>query len=54
MKAIFDAVNVKAATEEEIARYTEMCIDDINRIHTTEEKKASVLSLVNRLQSRNK
>ena len=54
VKAIFDAVNVKAATEEEIARYTEMCIDDINRIHTTEEKKASVLSLVNRLQSRNK
>ena len=54
VKAIFDAVNVREVTEEEIARYTEKCIDDINRIHTTEEKKAFVLSLVNRLQSRNK
>ncbi len=54
VKAIFDAVNVKEATEQEIARFTEKCIDDINRIQTDEQKKASVLSLVQRLQSRNK
>ena len=54
VKAIFDALNVKEATESEIARYTEKCIDDINRIHTDMEKKAFVLSLVNSLQSRNK
>ena len=54
VKNIFDAVNVKEATEEAIASYTEKCIDDINRIHTEEEKKAFVLSLVNTLQSRNK
>ncbi|MBP5496426.1 MAG: polyprenyl synthetase family protein [Bacteroidales bacterium] len=54
VKAIFDAVDVRKATEEEIARYTEKCMDDINRIHTTEEKKAFVLDMVQRLQSRNK
>ena len=54
VRAIFDAVHVKEATEEKIALYTEMCINDINRIHTKEEKKAFVLSLVHRLQSRDK
>ena len=54
VKSIFDTVHAKEATEEEIARYTEKCIDDINRIHTEEEKKAFVLSLVHRLQSRDK
>ncbi|MBQ3734712.1 MAG: polyprenyl synthetase family protein [Bacteroidales bacterium] len=54
VKNIFDAVNVKEATEEAIALYTAKCIDDINRIHTEEQKKAFVLSLVNSLQSRNK
>lgn len=54
VKNIFDAVNVKGATEEAIALYTAKCIDDINRIHTEEQKKAFVLSLVNSLQSRNK
>ena len=54
VKNIFDAVNVKEATEELIASYTEKCIDDINRIHTEEKKKAFVLSLVHSLQSRNK
>lgn len=54
VKSIFDAVNVKQATEEEIARYTERCMDDIRRIRTSEDKKAFVLDLVHRLQSRNK
>ena len=54
VKAIFDAVDVRKATVEAIASYTERCIDDINRIHTEEEKKAFVLSLVHSLQSRNK
>ena len=54
VKAIFDAVNVKKATEEEIAHYTEKCFDDIHRIHTSEDKKTVVLDMVQRLQSRNK
>ena len=54
VKAIFDAVDVRKATVEAIASYTERCIDDINCIHTEEEKKAFVLSLVHSLQSRNK
>lgn len=54
VKAIFDQVNVREATEAEIARYTEKCMEDINRIHTEEEKKSFVLSLVHNLQSRRK
>jgi geranylgeranyl diphosphate synthase type II len=54
VKSIFDDVKVKEATEAEIARYTEKCIEDIHRIHTAEEKKAFMLSLVHNLQSRKK
>lgn len=54
MKAIFDAVNVKEATEKAIAQYTDMCVADINRIHTEESKKASVIALVQKLQNRSK
>jgi len=54
VKAIFDAVNVQEATEAEIAHYTEKCIDDIRRIHTDDEKKANVLSLIQLLQTRKK
>ena len=54
VKAIFDAVNVKEATEKAIAQYTDMCVADINRIHTEDSKKASVIALVQKLQNRSK
>ena len=54
VKANFDAVNVKEATEKAIAQYTDMCVADINRIHTEESKKASVIALVQKLQNRSK
>lgn len=54
VKAIFDAVNVKEFTEKEINRYTNLCLEDIERIHAQEESKTVVISLVNQLQSRKK
>lgn len=54
VKAIFDAVNVKEATEKEIARYTQLCMDDIQRIHVDDSKKQQIITLVQNLQSRKK
>ena len=54
VKSIFDAVNVKEATEEEIARYTDLCLEDIRRINAQEDRKADLLSLIHQLQNRQK
>lgn len=54
VKAIFDAVNVKEATEQEIAHYTQLCDDDIRRIHADDSKKQSIIALIRNLQSRKK
>jgi geranylgeranyl diphosphate synthase type II len=54
VKAIFDAVNVREATEKEIGRYTQMCMEDIQKIHTEEAKKQQLITLVRNLQSRDK
>lgn len=54
VRAIFDAVNVREITEKEIARYTQLCLEDICRIHTDEDKKKEITALVQNLQSREK
>lgn len=54
VKAIFDAVDVKKATEEEISRYTALCDEDLLNINTPEERKTDLFSLVRKLQNRNK
>jgi len=54
VKAIFDAVNVREATELVIARYTQRCMEDIQRIHAEETKKQALITLVQKLQSRDK
>lgn len=54
VKAIFDAVNVKEATEQEIAHYTQLCDDDIQRIHADDSKKQDITALIRNLQSRKK
>ena len=54
VKAIFDAVNVKEATEQEIAHYTQLCDDDIQRIHADNSKKQDITALIRNLQSRKK
>ena len=54
VKAIFDAVNVKEATENEIGKYTQLCMEDINKIHTDDAKKQPIITLVQHLQSRKK
>lgn len=54
VRAIFDAVNVREVTEKEIARYTQLCLEDIRRIHTDEDKKKEITALVQNLQSREK
>lgn len=54
VKAIFDSVGVKEITEEAIAHYTDLCIEDIGHIHAQEENKTNLLSLVHQLQTRNK
>lgn len=54
VKAIFDAVNVKEATEKAISQYTDLCMADMKRIHAEESKKASIIALVQKLQNRSK
>lgn len=54
VKAIFDAVNVKEATEKEISRYTDLCLEDIRRINAREDGKSDLLSLIHQLQNRQK
>ena len=54
VKAIFDAVNVKEATEKAISNYTELCMEDIRRIHTEDSKKTRLIDLVQKLQNRSK
>lgn len=54
VKAIFDAVNVKETTEQEIAHYTQLCDEDIQRIHADDSKKQDIIALIRKLQSRKK
>ncbi|MBO7630557.1 MAG: polyprenyl synthetase family protein [Bacteroidales bacterium] len=54
VKAIFDAVNVKQATEEKISFYIDKCFDDIDHIHVDEIKKSPVKSLIQQLKNRSK
>ena len=54
VKAIFDAVNVKEATEKAIAHYTDLCLDNIDHIHADDNKKLKIRELVRKLQSRDK
>ena len=54
VRAIFDAVNDREVTEKEIAHYTQICLEDICRIHTDEDKKKEITALVQNLQSREK
>ena len=54
VKAIFDAVNVKQATEEKISFFIDKCFEDIERIHVDETKKSPVKSLIQQLKNRSK
>lgn len=54
VKAIYDSVGVKSVTESEIEKYTVLCYEDISRIRTDDDKKEFLLSLVKKLQNRNK
>lgn len=54
VKAIFDAANVKETTEQEIAHYTQLCDEDIQRIHADDSKKQDIIALIRKLQSRKK
>ena len=52
VKAIFDAVNVKQATEEKISLYIDKCFEDIECIHVDETKKSPVKALIQQLKNR--
>ena len=54
VKDIFDAVNVKQATEEKISFYIDKCFDDIEHIHVDEIKKSPIKSLIQQLKNRSK
>ena len=54
VKAIFDAVNVKQATEEKISYYIDKCFEDIDHIRVDEKKKNPVKSLIQQLKNRSK
>lgn len=54
VRDIFDTVDVRSATEQEISHYSDLCMDDIRRIHADDEKKAALISLVQKLQNREK
>ena len=51
VKAIFDAVNVKQATEEKISYYIDKCFEDIDHIRVDEKKKNPVKSLIQQLKN---
>ena len=54
VKAIFDAVNVKQATEAEISLYIDKCFEDIDHLHVDETKKTQVKTLIQQLKNRSK
>ena len=54
VKAIFDAVNVKHATEEEISSYIDKCLEDVEHIQVDEIKKTEVKTLIQQLKNRSK
>ena len=54
VKAIFDAVNAKQATEEKISYYIDKCFEDIEHIHVDEIKKTEVKTLIQQLKNRSK
>lgn len=54
VKAIFDVVNVKEATETEISLYIDKCFDDIDHLHADEIKKTQVKTLIQQLKNRSK
>lgn len=54
VKAIFDAVNVKKATEEKISLYIDKCFEDIERIHVDEGRKSPIKSLIQQIKNRSK
>ena len=54
VKAIFDSVNAKQATEETISLYIDKCFEDVENIHADEIKKAPVKSLIQQLKNRSK
>jgi geranylgeranyl diphosphate synthase type II len=54
VKAIFDAVNAKEATEAEISLYIDKCFEDIDHLHVDEIKKTQVKTLIQQLKNRSK
>ncbi len=54
VKAIFDALDVKQATENSIEKYTKLCFEDLEKVNTEESKKSFLTDLVVKLQNREK
>ncbi len=54
VKTIFDALDVKQATENSIEKYTKLCFEDLKKVNTEESKKSFLTDLVVKLQNREK
>lgn len=54
VRAIFDATNVKAVTDDLIMSYTMQAKDDLERVHLPADKKKSLQNLLDKLINREK
>lgn len=54
VKAIFDDVNVKAITEQQIRHYVDLSIQDLDKVNVSEEKKTALKTLALQLVDRKK
>jgi len=54
VRSIFDELNVKAYTEDRIKEYTELALDDLNKVNVPEAKKQTFKDLINQLMDRKK
>ncbi len=54
VKAIYDSVGVRKASEEAIMNYSKLCYEDLKRINAGDEKKKELVDLVKKLQNREK
>ncbi len=54
VRGIFDDLEIKSTTEKEIMRYIERSLDDLNRVHVSEDKKSVLKNLILSLVHREK
>lgn len=54
VRGIYDELNIKAQTEEQVRRYMELCLADLEKIQVATEKKTEIKELILKLIDREK